>query len=169
MNCLLQQSGGTCHSCRVMNDAGEDHFVVNVNGYCECTYEICNCDCCIHFPRNRRYEVALATMQNNEVKDVIDVDYPANTVSLLGSVILSGIQNGVTIARRQKPDSTPEEVTRDASAHALQGLLGSTQFRNAKAVKDLQQVIGPIPGSVGGKGINTLRREKKNGKELIAQ
>ena len=27
----------------------------------------------------------------------------------------------------------------------------------------------PIPGTVGGKDINTLRREKKNGKELIAQ
>ena len=58
-------------------------------------------------------------MQNNAVKDVIDVDDPANTVSLPGSIILSGIQNGVTIVRQQKPDSTPEEVTRDSSAHAL--------------------------------------------------
>ena len=100
---------------------------------------------------------------------MIDVDDPSTTVSLLGSVILGGIQNGVALARQSKPDSTEEELSRDASAYALQGLLGDTQFRSARAVKDLQQAIGQIPGTVGGKDIHTLRREKKTGRELIAQ
>ena len=169
MNCLLQQSGGTCVSCRMMSDAGEDRFTLDANGNRQCSCDICKCDCCIFFPRNRRYEVALAAASKTEVTDVIDVDDPASTVSLLGSVILNGIQNGVALARQKKVDSTPEEVGRDASAYALQGLLGSTQFRSARAVKDLQTAMGPIPGTVGGKDINTLRREKKSGRELIAQ
>ena len=169
MNCLLQQSGGTCVSCRMMNDAGEDRFTLDVNGKRQCSCDICKCDCCIFFPRNRRYEVALAAATKSEVTDVIDVDDPSSTVSLLGSVILNGIQNGVALARQKKVDSTPEEIGQDASAYALQGLLGNTQFRSARAVKDLQTAMGPIPGTVGGKDINTLRREKKSGRELIAQ
>ena len=98
MNCLLQQSGGTCPSCFMLNDAGEDHFTLDVNGNRRCPCDICNCSCCIYFPRNRRYEVALSAATNSEVTDVIDVDDPSSTVSLLGSVILSGIQNGVMLA-----------------------------------------------------------------------
>ena len=47
--------------------------------------------------------------------------------------------------------------------------MGSTQFRNAKSVKDLQKAMGPIPNTVGGKDVHTLRREKRTGRELIAQ
>ena len=36
-------------------------------------------------------------------------------------------------------------------------------------MKDLQKAMGPIPDTVGGKDIHTLRRDKKTGQELIAQ
>ena len=167
MNCLLQASGGACPSCINMHIAGESNFVLE-NGRRKCTCDICSCSCCVTFPRNRRYEVALA-LQTTVGKDVIDVDSPSNTVSLLGDCIMSGIQNGVVLARQGKPHGTDDEISHDTSAYALQTLLGSTQFRNAKAVKDLQTAMGGIPNMVGGEDIHTLRREKKSGKELIAQ
>ena len=167
MNCLLQASGGTCPSCINMHIAGESSFVME-NGRRNCTCDICSCSCCVTFPRNRRYEVALA-LQTKVGKDVIDVDSPSNTVSMLGDCIMSGIKNGVVLARQGKPHGTDEEISCDTSAYALQTLLGSTQFRNAKAVKDLQTAIGGIPKMVGGKDIHTLRREKKLGQELLAQ
>ena len=167
MNFLLQASGGTCPSCVNMHIAGESSFVVE-NGQRKCLCDICSCSCCVTFPRNRRYEVALA-LQTKVGKDVIDVDSPSNTVSLLGNVIMSGVQNGVALAKQSNPAGTDEEIAHDTSAYALQSLLGSAQFRSAKAVKDLQTAMGPIPCTVGGKDIHTLRREKKSGQELIAQ
>ena len=137
MNCLLQASGGTCPSCTNMHIAGESNFVME-NGRRKCLCDICACSCCVTFPRNRRYEVALALQtEKTKTKDVIDVDSPSNTISILGSVIMSGVHNGLAIARQRKPEGTHEEIAHDTSAFALQGLLGSTQFRSAKAVKDL--------------------------------
>ena len=46
---------------------------------------------------------------------------------------------------------TESEFTNDASAYALQSLLGSTQLRNAKAVKDLQKALGPLQILLGAK------------------
>ena len=173
MNCLLQQSGGTCPSCRNVDAVGQSNIEVDINGQRVCTCEICRCDCCIHFPRNQRYEVALACASENEMaKEMVNVDEPSNTVSLLGNVIVSGVQNGVALAQQQRPQGTPAEIEQDACAFALQGLLGGTQFRSAKAVKDLQGAMGSVPASVGGKDIGTLRREKRemrSGAELIAQ
>ena len=59
---------------------------------------------------------------------MIDVDDPANTISLLRYIIMDGIQNRVTLARQRKPDCTEEEeeVSRDMIAYALQGLIGNT-------------------------------------------
>ena len=61
---------------------------------------------------------------------MIDVDDPANTISLLRYIIMDGIQNGVTLARQRKPDcmeeEEEEEAIRDMSAYALQGLIGNT-------------------------------------------
>ena len=108
-------------------------------------------------------------LQTKLGEDVINLDSPSNTVSLLGNVIMSGVQNGVVLAKQSNPAGTNEEIAHNTSVYALQTLLDSTQFRNAKAVKDLQMVMGPIPGTIGGKDINTLRREKKSGQELIAQ
>ena len=82
---------------------------------------------------------------------------------------MSGVQNGVVLAKQSNPAGTNEEIAHNTSVYVLQTLLDNTQFRNAKAVKDLQMVMGPIPGTIGGKDINTLRREKKSGQELIAQ
>ena len=64
------------------------------------------------------------------------MDEPSNTVSLLGNVIVNGVQNGVVLAQQQQSNGTPDEIEQDACAYALQGLLGGTQFRSAKAVKD---------------------------------
>ena len=89
--------------------------------------------------------------ENGSGSDIINVDSPSNTVSILGNVIVSGVQNGVALARQRIPDGTEGEIAHDASAFTLQGLLGSTQSRNAKSVKDLQKTMGPIPNTVGGK------------------
>ena len=72
------------------------------------------------------------------------------------------------IAHQKKLEGTDEEIAHDTSAFAIQGLLGSTQFRSAKGVKDLQKVISVIPNTVGGKDIHAMRREKKTGQELIS-
>ena len=73
------------------------------------------------------------------------------------------------IAHQKKLEGTDEEIAHDTSAFAIQGLLGSTQFRSAKVVKDLQKVISVIPNTMGGKDIHAMRREKKTGQELISQ
>ena len=61
---------------------------------------------------------------------MIDVDDPANTISLLRYIIMDGIQNRVTLARQRKPDCTEEEeeeeVSRDMFDYALQCLIGNT-------------------------------------------
>ena len=111
--------------------------MVDMNGQRMCTCEICSCKCYIHFSRNHRYEVALACINAKTNKpEVVNVDEPSNTVSLLGNVIVSGVHNGVALAQQQQPNRTLDEIEQDACAYALQGLLGGTQFRSAKAVKD---------------------------------
>ena len=97
----------------------------------------------------------------------------SNTVSLLGNVVMSGIQNGIVYSRQTNPDATPEESCHDASVIALQNLIGNSSLRIVKATKDLQAEMGPLPKSMGGKTLATLRREKKEAKKsgckLIAQ
>ena len=38
---------------------------------------------------------------------------------------MSGVQNGVVIAKQGRPEGTPENIAHDTSAFALQGLMGS--------------------------------------------
>ena len=90
-------------------------------------------------------------MQMPSDKEVINVDESLGKISLLENVIMSGIQNVVLLAKQGRSNGTPEEVARDTSTYALQVLLGSTQLRSAKAVKDIQQAMGPIPQQVRGR------------------
>lgn len=101
MNCLLQQSGGTCPSCQNVDATGQSNIMVDMNRQRKCTCKICQCDCCIHFPRNQRYEVALVCETKKGMAiDVINIDEPSNTVSLLGNVIVGGVQNGVALTQQ---------------------------------------------------------------------
>ena len=96
-----------------MDAAGQSNIVVDINVQRGWTCEICQCDCCIHFPCNQRYKVALACATKKEMAsddNIINVDKPLNTVSLLGNVIVSGVQNGVALAQRQRPYGTPAEI-----------------------------------------------------------
>ena len=124
MNDLLQASGGTYLSCTNMHIAGETKLVMeNKRRKCKC--DICACSCCVIFPRNRRYKVALAMKIPNN-NEVINVHEPSGTISLPGNVIMSGIQNGAVLAKQGRPNGMPEEMAHDTSAYVLQGLLGST-------------------------------------------
>ena len=87
---------------------------------------------------------------------MIDFDEPSNTVSLMGNCIISGIQNEEVLAKQGKPKRTELEISHDTSTYALQTLLCSTLFRNAKVVKDLQTAMGPIPNLVRGGGYSHI-------------
>ena len=55
-------------------------------------------------------------------KEVINIER-SNTVSLLGNVIQAGLKNGLATASQTNPDGTLEQMERDVSNLALQGLL----------------------------------------------
>ena len=83
-----------------MNTVGQSNIEVDGNGQRRATYKICRCDCCIHCPCIHRYEVMLVCINSKETeKDVVNVDEPSDTVSLLGNVIVNGVQNGVELAQ----------------------------------------------------------------------
>lgn len=81
-----------------MHIAGESSFVMK-NGRRKCVCDICACSYCVIFPRNWRYEEALASRTEKRKMNVIDVDSPSNTVPVLCSVSMSGVQNWLAIAR----------------------------------------------------------------------
>ena len=95
-------------------------------------------------------------------------------MSLLGNAVASGLQNGIVIARQEDPDANESKIMHDVGALGMQSLLGNSELRSAKATKELQAAMGPLPTMVEGKDISALRREKKEARkrsdsELIAQ
>ena len=96
----------------------------------------------------------------------------SNILSVLGNVVLSGINNMMETAKNSKVEATIaiEEIEHGAGALGMQSLLGNTEILSAKEIKEFQQAIGPFPTSVCFNDIATLpRKNNTTGEKLILE